>query len=142
MTDHVVDSCVAAKWILKEADSPLALKFASDVLSVGSRLIVLDLAFVEITNAIWKQFHRKLVTLAETDGYLDDLFLSPMHPHPAHPLLRPAFKIATKYGRSVYDALFVALSQNLGLPGITTDEPLFNAVHIDFPQIILLRDWP
>ena len=37
-----------------------------------------------------------------------------------------------KYHRSVYDALFVALTQDLGLPGITADEPLYNAVHVDF----------
>jgi len=39
------------------------------------------------------------------------------------------------------DALFVALTQDLGLPGVTSDEPLYRAVHADFPQIVLLRDW-
>jgi predicted nucleic acid-binding protein len=56
-------------------------------------------------------------------------------------LLKPALEIAAKYHRAVYDALFVALCQDLGLQGVTADEPLVNAIHIDFPQIILLRNW-
>ena len=35
--------------------------------------------------------------------------------------------------------LFLALAQKLNVPGVTADEPLFNAVHADFPQIQLLR---
>ena len=57
------------------------------------------------------------------------------------PREQKALEIAAKYGRAFYDALFVALCQDLGLPGITADEPLYHAVHADFPQIVLLRDW-
>jgi hypothetical protein len=48
-----------------------------------------------------------------------------------------AFRRASPFS----DALFVALAQDLGLRGVTADEPLYNAVHADFPQIILLRNW-
>ena len=58
-----------------------------------------------------------------------------------HALLQPAFEIAVKYDRAIYDALFVALAQDLRLPGVTADEPLWRAVHADFPNIVLLRDW-
>jgi hypothetical protein len=34
------------------------------------------------------------------------------------------------------------LVQNLGVKGVTADEPQFNTTHADFPQIELLRDWP
>ena len=60
---------------------------------------------------------------------------------PASRLLRPALEIAARYDRAVYDALFVALTQDRGLPGVTADEPLYQAVGADFPQILLLRDW-
>jgi predicted nucleic acid-binding protein len=56
-------------------------------------------------------------------------------------LVKPALEIAAKYDRAVYDALFVVLCQDLQLPGVTADEPLYNAIHPDFPQIILLRNW-
>ena len=70
---------------------------------------------------------------------MDDLLHCPVHVEPATRLLKPALEIAAKYDRSIYDALFVALSQDLRLTGVTADEPLYNAVHADFPQIVLLR---
>jgi predicted nucleic acid-binding protein len=141
MSDTVVDSSVAAKWILPEADSAQADRLIAEVALKGERLIVLDLAFVEVTNAIWKRHHRGLATLDETLQCLDDLLHSPVVVEPAVRLLKPALEIAAKYHRAVYDALFVALCQDLGLRGVTADEPLHRAIHTDFPQIILLRNW-
>jgi predicted nucleic acid-binding protein len=57
-------------------------------------------------------------------------------------LMDEAFEIAVKYDRAFYDALFVALVQDLGVQGVMADVPLYNTTHADFPQIILLRDWP
>ena len=56
-------------------------------------------------------------------------------------LARPSLEISAKYHLAVCDALFVALAQELGLTGVTADEPLYLAVRADFPQIILLRNW-
>lgn len=141
MSDTVVDSSVVAKWILPEADSPQAQRLVSDVALAGERLIALDLALVELTNAIWKQHHRGLATLDEAPEFLDDLLQCPVQFEPAARLLKRAFDIAATYNRAVYDAAFVALCQDLGLPGVTADEPLYKAVHGDFPQVVLLRDW-
>ena len=141
MSDTVVDSSVVAKWILPEGDSAQAKRLIAHVVLKGERLIVLDLAFVEVANAIWKRYHRGLATVDETRQSLDDLLLSPVQLEPANRLLKPALEIAIKYHRAVYDALFVALCQDLGLQGVTADEPLFNMIHPDFPQIILLRNW-
>ena len=56
--------------------------------------------------------------------------------------LTPAFELAAKYDRDVHGALFVALTQDLKLTGVTADEPLYRAIHGDFPQIVLPRNWP
>jgi predicted nucleic acid-binding protein len=141
MSDTVVDSSVVAKWVLPEPDSAHAKRLIAEVALKGERLIVLDLAFVEVTNAIWKLHHRGLATLDETRQSLDDLLHGPVHVEPAVRLLKPALEIAAKYHRAVYDALFVTLCQDLGLQGVTADEPLYNVIHTDFPQITLLRNW-
>jgi predicted nucleic acid-binding protein len=141
MSDVVVDSSVVAKWILPEADSGQAQRLVSEVALKGERLIVLDLAFVEVANALWKLHHRGLATLDETRLFLDKLLRIPVHVEPAQRFLQPALEIAAKYHRAVYDALFVALYQDLGLQGVTADEPLYLAIHTDFPQGILLRNW-
>jgi len=141
MSDVVVDSSVVAKWIIAEPDSPQAQRLISEVTLKGDRLIVLDLAFVEVANAIWKLHHRGLATLDETRQFLDKLLRIPVHVQPANRLLKSALEIAAKHHRAVYDALFVALCQDLGLQGVTADEPLYKVVHTDFPQVILLRNW-
>lgn len=79
--------------------------------------------------------------LDEARQFLDGLLQCPVHVEPASRVLESGFEIAAKYGRAVYDALFVALAENLGLQGVTADEPLYRAVSGDIPGIVLLRDW-
>ena len=141
MSDTVVDSSVVAKWILPEADSNQAQRLITEVAAVGERLLVLDLAFPEVANAIWKRHRQRLIALDEARGFLSTLFRAPVHVEPLARLLEKAFEIAVKYDRTVYDAAFVALVQELNLRGVTADEPLYNMVHTDFPNIVLLRDW-
>jgi predicted nucleic acid-binding protein len=139
MPDLVVDSRVVAKWVLPESDSAQAQRLVADAAASGGRLIVLDLALSEVANAIWKRRHRGLLTADEAKHSLASLLTAPVHLEPAVRLLPAAFEIAAKYDRAVYDALFVALAQDLGIRGVTADEPLHGAVHSDFPQVMLLR---
>jgi predicted nucleic acid-binding protein len=141
MSDVVADSCVVAKWVLSEADTAKALQVIADVTGAGGRLIVLDLALPEVANAIWKQYYRGLLTLDDARTRLDNLLTLSLQTEAARPLLKAAFEIAARYRRSVYDATFVALARHLKLKGVTSDEPLFDAVHADFPEIVLLRNW-
>lgn len=140
MSDCVVDSSVVAKWVLPEVDSEQAQRLLTDAAATGDRLIVLDLAFPEVANAIWKHHHRGLVTNDEARRLLEALLRVPVHVEPAARLIPAAFQIATRYDRSVYDALFVALAQDKALRAVTADEPLHAAVRTDCPQVVLLRD--
>jgi predicted nucleic acid-binding protein len=141
MSDTVVDSSVVAKWILPEPDSADAQRLITDIALRGEQLIVLDLALIEVSNAVWRQYHRRIATLDEARLFLDALIRAPVRIEPATRLLRPALEIAARYERSIYDALFVALCADLGLPGVTADEPLIRALHPDYPNVVLLRDW-
>jgi predicted nucleic acid-binding protein len=142
MSDLVVDSSVIAKWFVPEPDSPQAERVMRDTTAAGGRLVVLDITFIEVANVIWKKHRQKLISNHQARGSLADLQRAPMHVETGSRLLDQAFEIAVKYDRAVYDALFVALVQDLGIKGITADEPLYNTTHAGFPQITLLRDWP
>jgi len=139
MSEIVVDSCVVVKWIVPEEDSNKARALLKAAVSAGDELCVLDIAPAEVVNAIWKRQRRGLTTIDEAKGFLEDMEDLPVRLEPSAPLLAAAFEIAVKYDRSVYDALFVALARKLGVRGVTADEPLFNAIKGDFPQIVLLR---
>jgi predicted nucleic acid-binding protein len=141
MTDVVVDSNVIAKWILPESDSAQAHRLFADVSGQGHRLIALDMAYSEVASAIWKRLRQRTITRPEADSFLEALLESPVETFPALDLIKPAFAIAVRYDRAIYDALFVALTEKLGVPGVTADEPLYNVTHADFPRITLLRNW-
>jgi predicted nucleic acid-binding protein len=142
MTDVVADSSVVAKWILPEPDSTAALAILADNVKHGGVVVVLDLALIEVANAIWRRVHRRLIDVAHGERLLDELTRIPVHIQPASQLLKPAFVIAARYDRSAYDALFVAACDVLNLPGVTADEPLVRAVQQAFPTVRLLSQFP
>jgi predicted nucleic acid-binding protein len=141
MSDLVVDSSVVAKWVLVEPDSPQADRLLTDAAQQGFQLITLDLAVVESTNAIWVHFHRGLLSSAECQDAFAALMAMPLLIEAARPLLFSALPLSCTYHQSVYDCLFVSLVVKLGLKGGTADTKLYEAIHADFPQIILLRDY-
>jgi len=141
MNDWLVDTNVMVKWVLSEPDSAQALKLVSDTASAGGKLLVLDLAIVEAANVIWTRLHRKLLTFAEGKQALALLQKASVQIVPGLAALSNAFDIAARYDVAVYDALFVAMVKDLGVGGVTADEPLVRVVGAAYPQIKLLRSW-
>ena len=141
MTDWLIDSSVAAKWILPEVDSQLALQIITDVNSQGGQLWLLDFALLEVTQVIWVRYHRRLLTLQEAEDALTLLQQVPFRLHSSLPLIQAAFTTAAQHDISVYDALFVAGTVDLGIKGVTADVPLVRAIGTTSPIIKLLKDW-
>ena len=52
MSDVIVDSSVLAKCVLREEDSRQAQRLFADMMAAGERVHGLDLALVEVVNAI------------------------------------------------------------------------------------------
>src|SRR5438552_14074555 len=117
MADAVADSSVMVKWVLPEPDSPRAEQFGTDVIQSGGRLIALDGAFGEVANALWVQFHRQRLTAAEVAAQYGLFLNRPLDVAPARPLVPKAIDLATRYDIPIYDALFVALTVDRGVPG-------------------------
>ena len=139
MSDIVLDNCVIAKWYLHEPDSTRAERLLTDTRARGEQATALDLAVVEVAQVLWKAHYRGQIAthgLTERPGFL---LSAPLYLEKAVPLLRQATNLAVRYRRAVYDMLFVALVQQLDLPGITSDEPLYHAVAGDVPNVKFLR---
>ena len=58
------------------------------------------------------------------------------------PLLLPAYRLAVEHRRSVYDALFLALSLETGADLVTADKPFYRAVQAHLPHVGWLGNWP
>ena len=93
----------------------------------------------EFTNSILKAVRRDRLSLCEAldiMGQFDGLSL----------LLYPvdvlhAFGLAQQYGRTAYDAAYLALAEQEGVPLITADERLYNAVRKALPWVVWLPEW-
>ena len=119
---YVLDASVIAKWFLhhQEADRDRALALRDLHISRRATIYVPQLALLEVLNAI--RFSPKA---DEQDGEaaleaLQDLSLETK---PAEVnSLRKANAIAWAYDITIYDALYVALAEQVGYPLITADE--------------------
>jgi len=119
---YVVDASVLAKWFLqeKEDDRDRAIALRDLHISGRSKIHIPQLALLEVLNAI--RFSPKAdeedgATALET---LQDLHLEVRATDPD--VLRKANAIAWAYKTTIYDALYVALAEQVGYPLITADE--------------------
>jgi predicted nucleic acid-binding protein len=107
---RVVDASVAAKWVVAEAGSDAARR----VLEGPGPLIAPDLLVAEVGNVLWKKVSRRAITRRHAQEALiwlpelfDRLFDSAA-------LAPRALEIAVEHGATVYDALYVALTEAAG----------------------------
>jgi predicted nucleic acid-binding protein len=119
---YVLDASVIVKWFLQqqEADRDRALALRDLHISGQSKIYIPQFTFLEILNAI--RFSPKADEEAGETALeaLQDLNLE-SKPTDAD-LLRKANAIAWAYKITIYDALYVALAEQVGYPLITADE--------------------
>ena len=125
MSAYVVDARVAVKWYVpEEVHSEAALR----LLEPGNELHVPDLLMAETGNILWKKSRRREIAPGEARRIARALLAVPLTVHPTAPLLEGAMEIATLSDRTVYDSLYVALAVGLGVPLVTADRRLANAL--------------
>jgi predicted nucleic acid-binding protein len=126
---YVVDASVIVKWFLhhQEADRERALALRDLHISGRSKIYIPRLALLEVLNAIRfspKGDEEDGETALET---LQDLNLETKSADVN--LLRKANAIAWTYKITIYDALYVALAEQVGYPFITADEVMVKKLH-------------
>lgn len=136
MNKVVVDASVGVKWTLAgDAEGLLDEAYAVlDQYEKGEiRIVVPDLFWVEVGNALWKAVRTGRVSKELGKEAIAVMMERNLPTVPSAPLLEKAFAIATDYGRTVYDAVYVALARDSGAQLITADERLANALAARFP---------
>lgn len=135
---YVIDTSVAVKWFLKESLEDKALELRDAFKKRKCILMAPDLIYGEFANTIWKRV--KFNKLDENIGKLmvADFMLIPIDIVPSRNLLLTAFKLATDFKQSVYDALYLALSVLRNSSFITADEKFYNAISSEFSNICWL----
>ncbi len=124
MSVFVVDVSVAAKWMLPE---PLSAE-AARLQSRSHQLHAPSFFEVELANVLWKKVRQGVVSRAEADVLLSQLPGLPLARHADTSLVAPAFDIADRTGRTVYDCMYLALAVRLGGQMVTADERFVNSL--------------
>jgi len=136
VTACVLDASVAAMWFLPAAAEPLVAEAVEVLESYAAgrlRLLVPDLFWPEVGNVLWKAARRGRMSRASAEQAVAALQDMRLAAAPTAPLLADAFAIATSFDRAVYDSVYVALAVRSGMPLVTADEKLANALAARFP---------
>lgn len=120
----IVDASIAAKWFAPEPGSSDAMALAAS----GREMQAPDFLLLEMDNVLWTWVRRGIIDRPIADAARERLRESALRFHPFAPLLDVAYSIANDTGASVYDALYVALAEGLGVELVTADERLARAV--------------
>ena len=136
MNSFVLDASVAAKWFLPENEEPLAaeaLQLAEEYAAGRIALIVPDLFWIELANILWKAQRIGRISARAAEDALQSAVDLRMPTYDSGAVLKDAFAIATRFQRTVYDCIYIALAIFAQRPMITADKRLFHAVGAEFP---------
>lgn len=101
-----------------------------------------DLIDAEVGNVLWKKVRLQGLEEADARRILAEFRALPIVTVPNAALIQDAFDLAVAHGRTVYDSLYVALSERERCRFVTADERFANAVSAAFPNVVFLPNWP
>lgn len=134
MTGYVIDASVAVKWCLPsneplvdEADALLASYAQGEV-----QFVVPDLFWPELANALWKSVWRGRTDASTAETAYAKVSDLNMPTIPSIDIVPSALEIAIRFGRTVYDSLYIALARQSKMELVTADERLANALAARF----------
>jgi predicted nucleic acid-binding protein len=124
VTALVVDASVVVKWLFPEPHSGAARR----ILAEDYELLAPDLLWPELGNVLWKRFRSGEISADEARDLLQDLRRFPISTFPSFGLLGAALDIATRFGRSVSDSLYLALAMRHACRLATSDRRLYQGL--------------
>ncbi len=117
MSVFVVDASVVVKWFVPEIHSEAARR----LLALPHEYLAPDLLFAETGNTIWKKIRRGELKLEEGKRLVSDIGRIAVETVGSRALAEDGHALANATGRTVYDALYVALAVRLNTRLITAD---------------------
>lgn len=120
----VIDASVLIKFYVPEILSDRAERLLAKVEREEIGLLAPDLIYPEAGNTLWKKQRLKELTRSEVEEITDAILSLPLKIEASKPLLSLAVALATAYGITVYDALYISLAKVYETTLITADRKL------------------
>jgi predicted nucleic acid-binding protein len=139
---YVLDSSVALKWVLPEADSGKAIRLRDEYSNGIHELLAPDIFPSEIANALASAERQQRIRPGESAVFLNDILSAAPALHHSSPLLIRAMEIAISTKQAIYDVLYVALAEAQGCELVTADDKLARSLRTAYPFIVSLVALP
>ncbi|MEM4283850.1 MAG: type II toxin-antitoxin system VapC family toxin [Candidatus Caldarchaeum sp.] len=119
----VLDASVILKWFVEEEDSVQALRLREEFYAGEREIVVPDLLLFEVANAL--RYNPNFTAEAVQES-IDTLFAMEIEIiTPTASLLAKTITLAKDLDVTCYDAVYLALAEELGFEFITADEKLY-----------------
>ncbi|HEV2949322.1 MAG TPA: type II toxin-antitoxin system VapC family toxin [Gemmataceae bacterium] len=139
---YVLDSSVALKWVLPEADSVRAIRLRDEHKNGIHELLAPDIFTPEIANGLASAERQGRIKTGESAVLLLDVVRAAPALHPAAPLLLRAMALAIATRRAVYDCIYLALAEVEGCELVTADDQFARGLRSSYPFIVSLVALP
>ena len=123
----VIDASIGVKTILQEHNSSKGLQLRDDFRHGIHELFAPDFYFLEIGNVLVIAARNGKIPAKDLTLFYGDLIRHQPIICPSTSLFPRAFQIASQFRVSIYDATYLALSEEEGCPLLTADSGLINA---------------
>ena len=120
----VIDASVLIKFYVPEILSDRAERLLAKLGNMDIDLLAPDLIYPEAGNTLWKKQRMKELTRSEVEEITDAILSLPLKIEASKSLLPLAVELATTYGITVYDALYISLTKVYETTLITADRKL------------------
>ncbi|HEV8060745.1 MAG TPA: type II toxin-antitoxin system VapC family toxin [Gemmataceae bacterium] len=138
----VLDSSVAAKWVLPEIDTDKALRVRNAYQHGTHDLLAPDFFPYEVANVFTKaERQKKLTPPSGWAGWRTVMADAPRLIYPAH-LMPRAYSISSQYGSAIFDCLYVALAEEEHCQFLTADQRVVANLQDHFPFVRALSSMP
>jgi predicted nucleic acid-binding protein len=116
MTAYVADASVLFKTLVEEPDSRQA-----ETLLSRAQIVVPEIVYAEVANALWARVHDRRLSAQIAAGLMQDFASVAFEVHSPRLHIQRALNLATILDHPVYDCIYLALAEKLGLALVTTD---------------------
>lgn len=138
----VVDASVVVKWQLADEEgAEAAVAMLQDALDGRVVLFAPTLIRCEYANALLVAVRRGRLAEEQAELALGDFLGSPLNVVEDGAVLRRAYSLAKELGRSVYDGIYLALAEHLGIPLYTGDRRLYDTAQQHFSWIRWVEEY-
>lgn len=137
---YVLDSSVALKFVLPEADSGKATRLRDDYRKSIHDLISPDIFASEVANGLVSAERSARIKKGESAILLGDIMHNAPVFHRSNPLLVRAMEMAIDTRQAVYDCIYLALAESDHCELLTADDVFARRVRSGYPFIVSLKD--